>query len=139
MNQLWDILLNALDQLQDTLGQTTWDSNAFVHLFKLLLSQYDVGTIPPVLDAVTAGSVSAMRCHEVKHLIILGAKEGTFPGYAGSTGVLSDQERDALRAMGVGLTGGGIEGLQNVFSEIYGVLCAARGSIMISYSGTQPS
>ena len=139
MNQLWEILLGALDQLQDTLGQTVWDSNVFVHLFKLLLSQYDVGTIPPVLDAVTVGSISSMRCHEVKHQIILGAKEGAFPGYSGSSGVFSDQEREALRAMGIGLTGGGMEGLQNAYAEIYGVLCAARSSIMVSYSGSQPS
>ena len=139
LNQLWDILLNALDQLQDVLGETVWDSEAFVHLFRLLLSQYDVGTIPPVLDAVTAGPVSAMRCHQVSHQIILGAKEGAFPGYSGSRGILTDQERDALRAMGVGLTGGGMEGLQAEFAEIYGIFCAARKSVMVSHSGAQPS
>lgn len=139
MNQLWEILLGALDQLQDSLGHTAWDSGVFSHLFKLLLSQYDVGTIPPVLDAVTVGSIASMRCHQVKHQIILGAKEGAFPAYSGSSGVLSDQEREALRAMGIGLTGGGLEGLQNAYAEIYGVLCAARESIMVTYSGSQPS
>lgn len=48
----------------------------FIRLFRLLLSQYDVGTIPPVLDAVQVGPVSAMRCHQEKHLIVLGAEEG---------------------------------------------------------------
>lgn len=139
LNQLWEILLNAMDQLQDVLGETVWDADVFTHLFTLLLSQYDVGTIPPVLDAVTAGPVSAMRCHQVSHQIVLGAKEGTFPGYSGSSGVLTDQERDALRAMGVGLTGGGMEGLQAEFAEIYGVFCAARESVMVSYSAGQPS
>ncbi len=139
LNQLWEILLTALEQLHAVLGDTAWDTETFVRLFTLLLSQYDVGTIPPVLDAVTAGPVSAMRCQEVDHLILLGAEEGALPGYCGSSGVLTDQERNALREMGVPLTGGGMEGLQAEFSEIYGVFCGARESVAISYCGSQPS
>ena len=80
LNQLWEILLSAMEQLYDVLGETVWDSTTFTRLFSLLLSQYDVGTIPPVLDAVTIGPVSAMRCHQVEHLLVLGAQEGLLPG-----------------------------------------------------------
>ena len=73
MNQLWDILLSAMDQLQGMLADTVWQTEAFIRLFKLLLSRYNVGTIPSMLDAVTVGSVSAMRCQRVKHLFVLGA------------------------------------------------------------------
>ena len=90
LNQLWEILLSALEQLYDVLGETAWDTETFTRLLKLLLSQYTVGTIPPVLDAVMVGPVNAMRCQQEKHLIVLGALEGNLPGYAGSTGVLSD-------------------------------------------------
>ena len=139
LDQLWDILIGALEQMHDVLGATRWGTDAFTRLFKLLLSQYDVGTIPPVLDAVYVGTVSAMRCQQVQHLILLGAGEGDLPSYSGSTGVLSDQERTALRQMGVPLTGGAIEGLQAEFAEIYGVFAGARKSISVSYSGAQPS
>ena len=139
LNQLWDILLSALQQLNDMLGDTAWDSDSFVRLLRLLLSQYDVGTIPPVLDTVMVGPIAAMRCQEVKHLIILGAEEGAFPAYGSTSGVLSDQERNALRQMGVPLTGGASEGLQISFSEIYGVFCGAAESIYVSAPSTQPS
>lgn len=139
LNQLWDILLAAMEQLYDVLGQTSWDTETFTRLFKLLLSQYDVGTIPPVLDAVTVGSVSAMRCQQTKHLFVLGALEGSLPGYGGSAGVLTGQERTALRAMGVPLTGGDLEGLQAEFAEIYGVFCGAEESVTVSCAGGQPS
>jgi len=139
LNQLWEILIGALEQLYDVLGDTTWDAETFTRLFTLLLSQYDVGTIPTVLDSVTAGPVSAMRCQQMDHLILLGAQEGLLPGYCGSSGVLTDQERSALRQMGVPLTGGGMEGLQAEFSEIYGVFCGARESVMLCCSGSQPS
>ena len=139
LNQLWEILLSALEQLHAVLGETVWEAENFTRLFTLLLSQYDVGTIPPVLDAVTVGPVSAMRCQEVKHLIVLGAEEGALPGYRGSSGVLTDQERSVLRQMGVPLTGGGMEGLQAEFSEIYGVFCGARESVTVCCGPAQPS
>ena len=100
-NQLWEILIGALEQLDTVLGQTHWDAEAFSRLLRLLLSQYDVGTIPTVLDAVTVGGVSAMRCQQVRHLLVLGASEGNLPTYGGSAGVLSDAERTELRKLGV--------------------------------------
>lgn len=139
LNQLWEILLTALEQLYDVLGDTVWEAEHFCRLFRLLLSQYDVGTIPPVLDAVQMGTVSAMRCHREKHLIVLGAEEGKLPGYSGSSGVLTDQERVALRELGVPLTGGSVEGIQAEFAEIYGVFCGAEDTITLYCSGDQPS
>lgn len=139
LSQLWEILLGAMEQLYDVLGETAWDSETFTRLFRLLISQYDVGTIPPVLDGVTAGPVSAMRCQESRHLILLGASEGSLPGYTGSTGILSDRECDALRSLGMPLTGGAMEGIQAEFGEIYGVFCGCRETMWVSCSGGQPS
>ena len=139
LNQLWDILLSALEQMYDVLGETYWEAEHFTRLFRLLLSQYHVGTIPPVLDAVQMGPVTAMRCHQAKHLILLGAEEGKLPGYTGSSGVLTDQERVALRELGVPLTGGAMEGIQAEFAEIYGVFCGATESVHVFCSGEHPS
>lgn len=139
LNQLWEILLTALEQLYDVLGQTAWDTDAFQRLFCLLLSQYDVGTIPTVLDSVTVGPVTAMRCQRAKHLFVLGASEGSLPGYGGSKGVLTDQERVALRKLGVPLTGGAMEGIQAEFAEIYGVFCGASETVTVSCPTSQPS
>ncbi len=138
LNQLWDILVNAIDQLQDTLGQTQWDSENFTKLFKLLLSQYNVGTIPTVLDSVSVGPVSAQRCQQQKHLILLGADEGCLPGYGGAAGIFNDQERVQLRSWGLPLTGGAVDGLQAEFAEIYGVFSGAEESICL-VSTAEPS
>lgn len=139
LNQLWEILLSALEQMYDVLGRTAWEPEIFTRLLTLLLSQYDVGTIPPVLDAVMTGPVSAMRCQQEKHLFVLGVEEGAMPGYGGSKGLLTDQERTALRDLGVPLTGGAMEGLQAEFAEIYGVFCGAGETVTVSCPGGQPS
>ncbi len=139
LNQLWEILMSALEQMYDVLGETYWDSEHFARLFRLLLSQYDVGTIPPVLDAVQMGPVTAMRLNQQKHLILLGAEEGKLPSYSGSAGVLTDQERVTLRELGVPLTGGAMEGIQAEFAEIYGVFCGAMESVTLYCAGEEPS
>ncbi|MBQ7098259.1 MAG: PD-(D/E)XK nuclease family protein [Oscillospiraceae bacterium] len=138
-NQLWEILLGALEQLDSVLGESKWEPEAFSRLLRLLLSQYDVGTIPTVLDAVMVGSVSAMRCQQVKHMMILGAAEGNLPRYGGSAGVLSDSERTKLRELGVPLTGGAMEGVEAEFAEIYGCFCAATETITVTCPAGQSS
>ncbi len=138
LNQLWEILLSAAEQLHDVLGQSIWNSENFTKLFKILLSQYNVGTIPTVLDSVSVGPVSAQRCQQQKHLIVLGADEGSLPGYGGATGLLNDQERVQLRSLGLPLTGGSVDGLQAEFAEIYGVFCGAQESICMISAG-EPS
>ena len=139
LNQLWEILIGALEQLHDVLGKTVWEAETFARLLQLLLSQYQVGTIPPVLDAVQCGQVSAMRQHQQKHLIVLGAQEGNLPRYSGSAGVLTDQERVMLRSLGVPLTGGAMEGIQAEFAEIYDIFCGAMETVTVYSSGEQPS
>ena len=129
--------MGALEQLRSVLGKTQWDPEHFSRLFRLLLSQYDVGTIPTVLASVTVGAVSAMRCQQVKHLLVLGAEEGNLPSYAGSAGVLTDQERNELRRLGVPLTGGGMEGVAAEFAEIYGCFCGATESVYVSCAAGQ--
>lgn len=139
LNQLWEILITALEQLYDVLGHSAWDPEVFIRLLKLLLSQYDVGTIPPVLDAVTVGAISAMRCQQEEHLFVLGALEGCLPSYSSTGGVLTDQERNALRQLGVPLTGGSLDGLQSEFADIYNVFAGAQKRIYISCPSGQTS
>lgn len=139
LNQLWDILINALEQMHDMLGDLVWNAECFTRLFALLLGQYDVGTIPTVLDAVMVGPVSAMRCHQVRHLFVLGAQEGALPGYSGSIGILTDREREQLRGLNVPLSGGGTQGLQSEFAEIYGVFSSATDTVSVLCGSEQPS
>lgn len=139
IGQLWEILISALEQLYDVLGQSVWDADTFTRLLKLLLCQYKVGSIPTVLDSVTMGPVSAMRCQQVKYLFAVCVREGELPQYAAGDGVLTQQERDALRKLGVPLTGSSIDSIRNEFSEIYGALSGADEKLFISVSAGHPS
>ena len=139
LDQLWEILMGALEQVHDVLGKTAWDPETFSRLFRMLISRYSVGTIPAVLDSVTVGPVSAMRCQEVAHLFLLGAKEGMLPAYGSSVEILTGHERSALRKIGLPITGGAVDTLKSEFFDIYGVFCGARKEITVSCTAEQPS
>ena len=66
----------------------------FSSLFQLVLSQYDVGTIPVSLDRVTAGETTRQTGHRVKVLFLLGADDSSIPQVGAEPGLLSD---DACR------------------------------------------
>ncbi len=139
LSQLWEILIGALEQMEELLGDTVRDADAFARLLRLQLSQYNVGTIPPVLDRVTVGELSAMRRKKTAHLILLGAAEGGLPGYGGGGGVLTQTEREALVAMGLGLTGGASWNLQQDFATIRAVFSCPRETLSVSCGGSQPA
>ena len=56
--QLWDILCGGLEQCARLLADSSMELEEFSLLFRLVLSQYDVGTIPVSLDRVAAGEVA---------------------------------------------------------------------------------
>lgn len=137
LSQLWEILIGAMEQMEELLGDTQRDGASFARLFRLQLSQYDVGTIPPVLDRVTAGELSAMRRNAAKHLILLGAEEGLLPGYGSAAGVLTQTERETLQAMGLGLTGGQSWSLQQDFATILAAFSCPTVSTAVTCGGAQ--
>ncbi len=65
----------------------------FGRLFRRMLSQYDVGTIPVALDRVTAGDFDRMRRRSIRHLLVLGASDERLPRVSDGAGVFTDTER----------------------------------------------
>ncbi|MEI3085484.1 MAG: hypothetical protein V8S87_05470 [Oscillospiraceae bacterium] len=87
--QLWDIVVSALEQCAAVLGDTAMDSGEFSRLFTLMLSKYDIGTIPVSLDRVSAGDFDRTRCRSIKHLIVLGVSDQRLPRTDDEAGVFS--------------------------------------------------
>ncbi len=131
--QLWDITVSALEQCAAILGDTQTELSSFARLFTLMLSKYDVGTIPAALDRVTAGDFDRMRRRNIKHLIVLGASDTRLPQSSEEAGVFSRDERRRLLEMDIDLGGVGDSELWREFSLIYNCLTLPSESMLISY------
>ena len=124
--QLWEILCRGLEQCAALLGETPMELEEFSGLFRLVLSQYDVGTIPVSLDRVTVGETTRETGHPVKVLFLLGADDVSIPKAGSAPGLLSDEDRSVLAGYGLELAQSAQELLYREMTTVY--LTCARPS-----------
>ena len=129
--QLWDLTVEALEQCDRILGDASMDFDEFGRLFLLVLSQYDIGTIPISLDRVTAGDFDRNRRRDIRHLIVLGASDQRLPKAEESGGVFSLDERQRLLELDIDLGAGGDSELWREFSLIYYTLTLPSESLTL--------
>ena len=84
--QLWDILCGGLEQCAQILGDAPMELDEFSRLFALVLSQYDVGSIPVSLDRVSAGEMPRLAHRSCPVVFLLGADDGAIPAAAPPAG-----------------------------------------------------
>jgi len=131
--QLWELMVSALEQCAAVLGGMPMEQEAFGRLFRRMLRQYDVGTIPVALDRVTAGDFDRMRRRSIRHLLVLGASDDRLPRVGENGGVFTDSEREQLRALRIELSDAD-DALDREFNLIYNVFTLPSESLFVTRS-----
>jgi ATP-dependent helicase/nuclease subunit B len=134
--QLWEIIIRALQQAAAVLADRPMQPEVFGNLFSLVLSQYDVGTIPVSLDSVTAGDFDRMRRRNIRYLLVLGADDGRIPGTGGQDAVFTEDELQKLQDLHINLNGGEEVSLWNEYFLIYQTFTLPHNGLWISYART---
>ncbi len=132
--QLWEILCGGLEQCAQLLGDTPVGLDEFSGLLKLVLSQYEVGTIPVSLDRVTAGELGRQSGHNIKVLFLLGADDSALPAVSPVSGLLSDDDRELLAAYGVELGLRGTDRLYREMTDIYMACTRPDQKLLVTFS-----
>lgn len=127
--QLYRILREALEQFQLVVGRIEMDRQQFLGLFELMLSQYDVGTIPVSLDCVVMGDFERLSLDGVRHLFVLGARDGLLPPTPPGGTLLSEPERILLEGVGIELTQTAEERAFETQSAVYHALASPSDSL----------
>lgn len=137
--QLWEILVSAMEQFAWVCGDTPLTAERFAQLFRLVLGEYDVGTIPVSLDRVTCGNIERACLENAKYVILLGVNDGQIPKAPSSTSLLSDMDRDKLDALGVELKASGVERLLMEQETLYRALACPTDELLLSWHLTDAS
>lgn len=137
--QLWDILVNGLEQCALHLEHTELEPEEFSRLFSLVLSQYDVGTIPASLDRVTVADAHRIAYKEVKVLFFLGADSASIPACEPEPGLFSDRDRDALLAYDIELAPKQETRLQREMTVAYETCSIPTDRLYLSYASSSES
>ena len=130
---LWEITLQAMEQFDGLLADLPMDRETFAKLFGLMLSQYNIGTIPVAVDRVSAGDMDRMRRRNLKHLIVLGASDRHLPQPEETSGIFTQEDRTRLLENGLDLGSCGDAELWREFTIIYNCLTLPKNSLMLTY------
>jgi len=139
---LWDILIGALEQYAAVLGETEQTNEEFTAQLRLLLSQYEIGTIPVALDRVGLGDMARSRRRGLKMLVVLGASDDRLPSHASPAGLFSESEREELKRRGINLGGDTEDGYEREMNVIAASLRLPSERLVMTWSsdgGGQPS
>lgn len=144
--QLGEILTGAFEQYYSVAGDCECRLEEFLYRFELLLSKYDMGTIPTSVDSVVFGGIDRIGSREIKHLIVLGAVDGAIPKISPASGVFSDSECRQLISQNIDMPQNPDERLFGDISSVYKLFTQAKESVTVMYpsfgvsgSGTEPS
>jgi len=131
--QLWEILCGVLDQFVEILGEEKLDLDVFTRLFRQILSEYSVGTIPVALDQVSVSEITRNDRHTGKYLFLLGANDHVLPSAGQGGGILNEDDRDELAQLGVELSPTGMERMGIELQNLYAALAQPTEGLLVSY------
>ena len=131
--QLWDILCGVLDQFVEILGDEPMNLDEFTRLFRQVVTQYSVGTIPVSLDQVSVSEITRNDRHADQYLFLLGANDHVLPDPGQSGGILNDDDRDELAQRGIELAPTGMDRMSIELQNLYAALAQPTNGLTISY------
>jgi len=130
-SQLWDVLMDALDTLAEVLPDARTDAAAFSALLRQVLSAAHIGSIPSGTDEVVIGSADQVRLDEIRHVILLGAADGEFPGVPSEDGFFSDTDKIRLEGEGITLSATSADRMKEELLWFYRAAALPRCSLTV--------
>ncbi len=137
-DQLWDRVIDTLDQLAELVGDEPADTELFAGMLGAGLESIRMGLVPPALDGVLAGSLDRTRTFGVKRLFLLGVNDGVIPMRPKENGAITETEREKLLDRGLRIAP---DARRRLLDERYLLYCAIAlpsDGLWVSYSLADP-
>lgn len=132
--QVWNLLVELLDQLSEILGELKVGKKEFVRLLEEGLAGCSVGIVPGTADQGLVGDVVRTRSRRVRALFVVGANEGLLPRPQQNDGLLDDGEIRELRGLGAELKKTAVELSAADRLDLYTALSKTSEYLYISYA-----
>lgn len=138
--QVWNDIMEMLDQLVEVSGDTKMSIKELQQLLEEGLSTLTMALIPPGLDYVNIASFDQNALDNIKAIYILGANAGAMPRRSVENTVLSDADRMHINEKQIiELSVQGEEASFNESYLIYKAFTQAREYMWVSYPLSSPA
>ncbi|MBR1524278.1 MAG: PD-(D/E)XK nuclease family protein, partial [Lachnospiraceae bacterium] len=136
-SQIYDILNSQFDNMDSLIGDQEVTIREFSELYEDALSEIRVGVIPPKSDVVMAGDLTRSRFNHIRALFFVGMTEGAIPAAGNKGGLISDGDRQILKAIGIEVAPTAAENAEKEKFYFYMNLMKPKDEVCFSYpSGT---
>ncbi|MDQ0111720.1 helicase-exonuclease AddAB subunit AddB [Paenibacillus harenae] len=132
--QLWDGVMQLLDQLVELAGQQQVAPELFAGMVEAGLDSLKLAAVPPALDQVLIGSMDRTRSGQVQVCYVLGANDGVVPMRVKEDGILTEAERERLAEGGTPMAPGVRRRLLDERFMIYNALTTPSRHLWLSWA-----
>lgn len=95
--EIYGLVMELFGRLCELLGTEAVSKREYLEILNAGFLELKVGMIPAGADRVVAGDLKRTRLSGIKALFFVGVNEGVVPADAGKGGILTEQEREALK------------------------------------------
>ncbi|NBD22870.1 helicase-exonuclease AddAB subunit AddB [Paenibacillus glycinis] len=131
--QLWEGVMDLLDQLTEMTGTEAVSIELFAGMAETGLESLKLASVPPSLDQVLIGSMDRTRSGNIHVCYLLGASDGVMPQRMQEDGVLTEQERETMESGGLVMAPGVRRKLLDERFMIYNALTTPSRHLWISW------
>lgn len=101
--QVYGLVMELFDRLVHLLGEERVSGREYAQILDAGFQEIRVGVIPATVDRVVVGDITRTRLDSIKVLFFMGVNEGIVPGKKEGGGILTDADRERLKALAVEL------------------------------------
>ncbi|MBQ9914500.1 MAG: PD-(D/E)XK nuclease family protein [Clostridia bacterium] len=131
--QVWDILMEAFDDMAGALGGRRISPKRLSELFELVISEKSLGKLPDGFDEVSVADAERMLTKRAKVVFAVGLNSGLFPKTQTESGLFSAFEKSRIESTGLSLGDGVKEKSLRERFILYNALSSASDRLYLSY------
>ena len=135
IDALWKAICSTLDTTAMTeLCLPNCDSEDYLQLFRLAVSEVSLGSIPTSLDEVLIGDAEKVRPYRAKTVYVIGANEGVFPASVPDDGIFTEAEKVILSSYDCTFHNTMDIRMSNEMYCFYTALCRPTSNLIVTYA-----
>lgn len=132
--QIWNVFVKIIDQSVELLGEGKSEFGYYKDILNEGISNYELSVIPPSKDQVIVGDIERSRSMDKKIVYVLGANSSSLPRAAKENGILTKEDKDALKYEGILLPSNQEQTDSSEILLIYNLLTKPSDELNMSYA-----
>ena len=100
---IYDSVIDIFEKTVRLIGNQCIPPDELANILDTGFEQVRISIIPPIVDSVTVGDIERTRLSDIKVLFFVGVNDGIIPKASDEGGILSEFDRENMKAVGAGL------------------------------------